>query len=78
MLVSIKVTVNASIKEDDVNGMAAVEAILKETGEGLYAQIALVSNRPPTISVEIDDEKHGTRDIGLFHMSSHEEDYSGE
>ena len=76
MLVTLTLKVQAFIKDDDENGLAAITAIAKDLGETAFGQVALVSNRPPTITAELDDDENGKRDVGLFNMSSHEEDYS--
>jgi hypothetical protein len=66
MLTAIKITVDASIRGDEEDLQNAMLAILKEAGENLYGQLALVSKYPPTIKIEIADETFGTRNVTLF------------
>lgn len=72
MLVKATLTVKLDLKGTDLDD--ALQAALKQSGEELYAVLAILSNYPPTITAEIEDEDHGTRDIDMFF--THKEDYS--
>jgi hypothetical protein len=75
MRTTFSITIKADILEGDDNARQAFTEILRDNSEVLYAQLAMLSRRPPTITVQIVDEEMGIVKLDLFN-STHVEDYS--
>ena len=77
MRTTFTITLHADVKEYDHAAQDAFKELLRDNAETLYAQCSIVSRRPPTITVTVQDETQGTVRVPLFGEVVHEEDYSG-
>jgi hypothetical protein len=66
MRTKFMIEIKADILTDDQEARDAFEYLLKDTAEMLYAQVAMLSRKPPIVNVTVEDEEVGTISLPLF------------
>jgi hypothetical protein len=74
MRTKFTIEIKADILTDDPIGRQVFVETLKDNAETLYAQVAMLSRKPPTVNVTVEDEEVGTISLPLF---AGVDDYSG-
>jgi hypothetical protein len=76
MRTTFVIEIKADMRTDDPEARAVFGELLRQSAETLYSECAMLSRRPPTMTITTCDEEKGTIHIPLFSAVTHEEDYS--
>ena len=66
MRTTFTIEIKADVHEDDIQARQLFKELLRDNAQALYSQVSVISRRPPTIKVTVEDEEQGTVHVPLF------------